>query len=468
MSEIDNIRTLDAGSTSIDRKQALASPVTVRVSPHSYLAAILLMTFVSALLFYLEIDHFGYVLFLFSWVVIPFLALRDRISFDGRVLRRTGILPRAWSWLMASRRRLKLSDIEQVDTHAVRALKRGGNIYYRYRTVLRGKGLSITIVSGGDGYRKMIQSILLGLDADTLDLRSAELASSLKDPKETVMKAEFARIPSASLLTPSFVEGRVPEHLPAEPNAERAEELHQLANELRVEGHLAQALEAFRRAIRLRPRSGRLLFDAARCLYAFGTVERDAKLQRMAIAGLRLSARGSTADSDLLSRIGEYYFELGDLRRASRLFQSAIDRAGNNFRAARGMAELALREGKLAHVIHQFESADRAAATPALRRWSRGEADYFSHLHRDDEYMEMEISRVNLLDGLQRSKKTALRIASLAFPLVIVGLVFEDTTVANVGWSVSTVALFVWLGLIVAARMFLHRIPYELMESEED
>ena len=152
--------------------------ISIRVSPHSYFTALLLGTFFSAFLFYLELDVPGVVLFGVSWILIPFFALNDRISFDGKRLMRTGIVPRVWSWFNTSRRRLKITDIEQVETQAIRAIKRGGNIYYRYRTVIRGKGLNVAIASGGEDYRRMIKSILPRLSDNVLDNRSIELARS--------------------------------------------------------------------------------------------------------------------------------------------------------------------------------------------------------------------------------------------------------------------------------------------------
>lgn len=122
---------------------SLRDPVSIRVSPNSYLVALILGTFFAAFLFYLEFDLVGFLLFFVSWVCIPFFALNDRIVFDGKRIERSGLIPRAWSWFNGSRRRLKLTDIEQVETQAIRALKRGGNVYYRYRTSVRGKDLHI-------------------------------------------------------------------------------------------------------------------------------------------------------------------------------------------------------------------------------------------------------------------------------------------------------------------------------------
>lgn len=471
MSELEqtNLRDVKAAVRSDDALPDL--PITIRVSPHSYFTALFLGTFFSALLFYLEIDIAGFALFAISWILLPFFALHDRVSFDGKSLLRTGLVPRSWYWFNASRRRLKLTDIEQVETQSVRAIKRGGNVHYRYRTVIRGKGLSITIASGGEDFRRMIKGILPRLSDNVLDVRSIELREHLAEPKETLMRAEFSRIPSADVL-----EGAMRKTGPRNRKAangvvigddEKADELQSLANELRLSGYLLQALEAFRRALILRPEDARLLFEFARCLHSFAGMTRDPKLERKAIAALRLSERRAAGDGDLLARLGECYFQIGEWRRAGTVFQTVVDTLGENFRAARGLAEMALREGKIAHVIHQFSAANRVAETPSLRRWTKGEAEYFSNLNSDEEYMELEVSRVSLLETLDRSKKTALRISTIAFPLVVVGLLFEDDLVANIGWAITTISLLIWTGMIVSTRMLSQRLPYDLIESDD-
>lgn len=450
--------------------------VAIRVSPHSYLAVLLVSTFLAAFLFYLGLDLAGSILFGASWILIPFFALNDKISFDGRRLSRTGPLPRLWSWANSSRRRLKISDVEQVETQAVRTLKRGGNVLYRYRTVIRGKGLTITISSGGgEQYRQVVKAIFSRLSDNVLDHRSIELRDHLEDPKEILRKAELSRIPSADVLESSFRTGARGGHrsadsrsFPAGPPAEeKAEDLRNLGNQLRLSGHLLQALEAFRRALIIRPSDAHLLFEFARCLYSFAGVERDDKLERRALAALRLSERRAADDAELMVRLGEWYFQIGEWRRSNALFKNAVERIGENFRVARGLAELALREGKIAHVIHQFRAACRLAESPSLRRWSKTEADYFSNLNSNDEYMELEIGRVNLLEVLENLKKTAVRITFFALPLIFAGILFDDSFVANIGWTVSGIGLLIWFALIFGTRLLGQRIPFELVETDE-
>jgi hypothetical protein len=127
------------------------------------------------------------------------------------------------------------------------------------------------------------------------------------------------------------------------------------------------------------------------------------------------------------------------------------------------MAEMALREGKIAHVIHQFSAAGRLADSNAQRRWARGEADYFARLNDDEDYLELEISRMNLVERLERYQKTTLRAVLFGFPLILIGVLAEEFTVANVGWAVSAIAIAIWLGMALVQRFSvprIHRLAY--------
>ena len=451
--------------------------VSIRVSPNSYFIALFLATFFTGFLIYLEFDWSAALLFGAAWTFLPFFLWTDKIIFDGKRLTRNGILPRLWSSFNNSRHRLKISDIEQVETQALRALKRGGNVFYRYRTLVQGKDLRFAFASGGEDYRQMIHRLFAVLPKNVLDNRSIELRDYLAEPKETLMKAKFANVPAADVLEDSLKVLQTGKRDAKKRNSqtqqiteaeeEKADYLRQLANELRLSGYLIQALETFRRALVLKPKDAWLLFEFARCLYSFAGAEHDAKIERRAIAALRLTEKRATGDGELLARLGESYFQYGDWRRAQRVFQKAHEKAQENFRSVRGLAEIALREGKIAHVIHNFSTANRLAETNALRRWTSGESEYFSRLNDDEEYLELEISRVNLLETLERSKKTALRISFFGFPAILLGLVLFDYLIANIGWAISLVALAVWCGLMLTQKILSARIPFELLDDDE-
>ena len=476
MNDTAAVKTVSAAA--LKSSVAVANPhkiVSIRVSPNSYFVALLLSAFFSALLIYLEMDAAGLLIFAAAWTLLPILFWNDRIIFDGKRLTRAGFLPRLWAWSNNFRYRLKLSDIEQVETQSLRALKRGGNVFYRYRTSIQGKNIKFAFASGGADYRQMIHRIFPLLPENTLDNRSIELRDYLLDPKEILMKAEFAKIPSADVLQSSLnnVKSARAQRRAKSKNKEidskeieKADYLHRLANELRLSGYLLQSLEAFRRALVLNPKDAWLIFDFARCLHSFAGSERSKYLERKSLAALRLAEKRGRADGDLLARLGECYFQYGNWQRARQAFQSAAETAGENFRSIRGLAEISLREGKIAHVIHHFETARRLTETSALRRWTEGESEYFSRLNDDEDYMEMEISRVNLLENLDGLKKTALRIALFGFPVIIFGLLATDNLIANFGWAISSAAILVWAGLFAAQNLLSSRVPMEF-ENED-
>ena len=446
--------------------------LSIRVSPNGYFIALFAVTFFTGLLVYLELDYFALVLFVTSWILVPILAWNDRIVFDGRRLTRTGLLPSFWARFNSIKYRLRISEVEQVESQALRALKRGGNVFYRYRTTLQGRGLKFTLASGGEEYRRMIHRILPLIPENALDNRSIELRDFLAEPKETLMKASFAHIPSADVLESSLIQLqknnfnlRRQSNQSATEEAEKADYLHSLGNELRLAGYLIQALEAFRRALVLSPFDARLIFDFARCLHSFAGSEKSEKLRRKSFVALRLAEKRGAADGELLARLGETYFQYGDWRRASMLFHKALEMTATNFRATRGLAEIALREGKIGYVILHFAAANRLAETPALRRWTQNENDYFSRLNSDEDYMELEISRVNLLETLENLQKTCLKLAVFSLVFIIVGSVSEDV-LTNIGWTISTISLTVWLGLLLSRRLFSNRIPMDFDEEE--
>lgn len=470
---------LSTKTTEVSAIEPVVAPVVgnritgIRVSPNNYFIVLFLTTFLTAFLIYLEKDIAALSLFVVSWLAFPILAWNDRIVFDGKRLTRTGVLPRVWFWLKATRNSLKITDIEQVESQALRALKRGGNVFYRYKTSLQGKGLKFSFASGGEDYRQMIHKIFPLLPENVLDTRSIELRDYLSEPKETLMKAAFARIPSAEVLESSLNKFQTADKslridsknkFIGDEEMEKADYLHRLANELRLSGYLLQSLEAFRRALVLNPKDAWLIFDFARCLHSFAGSEKSPGLRRKAFAALRLAEKRGKTDAELLARLGESYFQYGDWQRAANTFQKSLEMLETSFRAVRGLAEIALREGKIAYVILHFATANRLAETPALRRWTKSESEYFSRLNNDEDYMELEISRVNFLETLESSKKTCLKIAFFGFPAIIFGLLGDDL-IANIGWAISCVSLLIWVGLVLTQNLLSARVPMDFDEE---
>lgn len=439
--------------------------ISIRVSPNSYFAAFFLITFLTGFLVYLEKDIAAAFLCAANWILIPALAFNDKVIFDGEHLFRTGIFPKLWGKINQRPEKIKISQIEQVETQALRALKRGGNIFYRYRTAVQGNNLRLSFASGGEDYRQMVEKLFNLVPVDALDNRSIELRDYLSEPKEVLMKAEFAKIPSMEVLEGLFTESdssfsklrrKKQKNEFTDEETEKAEVLRQLANELRLSGNLLQSLEAFRRALVLNPFDAWLIFEFARCLHSYASVERNKKLIRKAYAALRLAEKKAEKDSSLLARIGESYFQYGNWERARNCFNKTLNIMTQNFRAERGLAEIALREGKIAHVIHHFATAVNFAETSALRRWAQNETEYFSRLNSDEDYMELEINRINRLEKIERGKVISMRSTIAGIIIILCGLLFDET-LATLGWATSIIALTIWIVLITGRNILLKR-----------
>lgn len=445
--------------------------VSVRALGGGYLAAAFAISFVAALAVYLEYFSYSLPLLFVAWIVVPSLWLNDKIMFDGRRIRRTGLMSQLLARITGVRDRLKVSDIEQVETVSFPGLKRGRNIYFTYRTTVAGKNVRFSFSSRHRGFGAVIRALLPSIDEDCLDNPSIDLRDYFSEKRDAGKRAKESEIPSSDVLDSSFRDIHLNPSTQLKRlddlDHEKANQLRRLANELRISGLLLQALEAFRRAAILRPRDAKLLFEFAECIRSVAGSESDQKLERRAKAMMRLAERYAGNDSRLLSRIGESYFQIGEWRRAGIVFKRVVDAVGENFRTLRGQAEIALREGKIAHVIHNFAAAEQLASTNSLRRWTQSEVDYFSHLNEDEEYMELEISRVNLLDTLDRTKRSSFRTNMLGFVVIFLGLTFRDDMLTNVGWAVSGVSLVVWIVTILMTRMLATRIPFELMETDE-
>jgi tetratricopeptide (TPR) repeat protein len=149
---------------------------------------------------------------------------------------------------------------------------------------------------------------------------------------------------------------------------ERAHLLRRLGNELRVSGRLREAGEAFRRALNVTPRAAWLIYDFARLLRSQASAQADARLLSRARAALRLACIRAENDVLLLPLIGESLLECGDARQARQVLQKTVDLDSGNLKARLGLADIALREGKLAHVIHHYHEAARVSSEQALAR----------------------------------------------------------------------------------------------------
>jgi len=448
---------------------------SVRVSPGSYLAVASVLTFGSGLLLRSEKDLWALAVICVAWVIVPILALTDRIEFDGQSLSRRGPAPFLFRLIAGRQSQLSIADFEKVDTQALRTLRRGGRVRYRYRTQIVGKNAEFTFASGGSSYREMVRQLFPLIHREKLDIRTLELADYLCNPKDLNDEVRSLHLASDEVLDSATMDfklggkrlGLIDETETAGTSTidpDRATLLGKLGNHLRVAGRLSEAREAFRRALIADPTDGHLMFDFARLLRSQATSLSDARLLSRSRAAMRLSAMRAGNEPDLLAQVGETFLDWGEPARAQSTFQKAIELEPSNFRARMGLANLALRDGKLAHVIHQYRDAARSASEKALMAYARREADYYATLNDDDNYLASELRRINWLQHSLRVRRLAARVTNAGI-LVALIVPYIDASVEGFCWSLATSSLVAWVFSLFAIRILAQRRTQRLETS---
>jgi tetratricopeptide (TPR) repeat protein len=469
MSEPRELNSLPAlAGVKDERERALKRPpiASVRVSPGPYLAVGCVITFFAAMLLRAQYDALALLIVAATWSFVPLFALTDRLVFDGILLGRQGLLASLLHLIFGYRKQLAVDDFETVETQAVRTLRRGGSVRYRYRTQINGKGKQFVLISGGRDYRKMVRELFPLIHENKLDGRTRDLRDYLNDPNFLERKAQLSQLASSEILDGADADIKLgrkakrvrhTEPLPSTPDdVERAHVLRRLGNELRVSGRLREASEAFRRALNVRPHGAWLIYDFARLLRSQASAQGNARLLSRARAALRLASIRAKNDLVLLPLIGESFLECGDARQARLALQKAVELDSGNFKARVGLADIALREGKLAHVIHHYHEAARVSSEQALARYARGEGEYYMQLNNDDDYLSAELRRISWLQTVTRLRRLALRVTNFSVLLALVGG-FLDPLAASFAWSLASSALITWLLTVGATKMLFGR-----------
>lgn len=442
----------------------------IRISPSGYFAVAALLTFAALLCLRTSRDLAALVLVLATWSIIPLLVFTNRLSFDGHTISRTGVIALLIRLVRGRVQNLAVDDVERVEVATLRTLRRGGRVRYRYRVEIAGKGLSFVLASRGKDFHRMVHELLPRIGEFKLDARAGELRDYLVDPK--TVRAEAARLGIASSLVleeisdasradkyraAAFANQTAPAHDPDSPaEVERASRLRKAANDLRIAGCLQQSGEAFRRALLISPRSPWLIYEYARLLKSQASAFSDARLLGRACAALRLASMRGPNDATLLARIGESFLEYGDPFRASRLFRRSLELDENAYRAQLGLAEVALTDGKLAHVIHHYNDSVRLAPDKATANLARREAEYYSRLNNDEDYLAAELRRMNWLEGANRVQHLTARVSFAAMLVALVGS-SVDQVVAGLGWALASSSVIAWSGALLIRRLLASR-----------
>src|ERR1700741_4108792 len=209
--ELNSLPVLAEVQEERERARPQSTIASVRVSPGPYLAFAGVMSFAAALLLRASYDITAVIMLVTAWLVVPLFALSDRITFDGASLRRHGPVALLLDRVLGHRKQLAIDDFETVETQAVRTLRRGGRVRYRYRTQITGKGKEFVIISGGRDYRKLVRELFPLIHESKLDNRSLDLRDYLNEPRFLNRKTQLSQLAPSDLLDvtrPDFKLGR--------------------------------------------------------------------------------------------------------------------------------------------------------------------------------------------------------------------------------------------------------------------
>ncbi len=439
-------------STGAGKRRKLAS---VRSSPGAYFSVGALATFLSLILLRGHYETAALFLSIATWTVVPVLVFTDRLSFDGQVLSRSGLISRLSGIILGHSLSIALSDVEAIQVSALRTLRRGGSVRYRYRVEVTANQTALVFSSGGRRFREILRYLLPAIPEAKMDARAAELREHLHDPGMLNAEVQQLGIASTIVLDASDLAASARKNITQEarPNTtnediERARQLRKVANNLRLAGRLRESAEAFRRALLVTPRNAGLIYEYARLLRSQASALGDARMLRRSGAALRLAVKRDNGNTDLLTRIGESLLEQGHADRARKVFRRALEISEGAFRAQLGLAEASLSEGKLAHVIHHFSEAARIAPDKATVRFARREAEYYARLNDDDDYLAAELRRMNWLHHISRIQQFAARVSFASLLVALLGASFNQG-IAGIGWALASSSVIAWSSSLV-------------------
>ncbi|MEW6733978.1 MAG: hypothetical protein AB1489_21810 [Acidobacteriota bacterium] len=381
--------------------------------------------------------------------LVPMLLLGwryERIVFNGIRIERRGPIALLEGLVSGQRQILPLDAVEMVTTEAIRSRRGLRQIKYLYRITLAGANVQIGIMMAirhHSSSAELVKQLFNVLAESKLDPRSFELKQHLNErhPKEALIG--FAR-----KIETSDLDGEVYHKLPTTL-------LRQLANSLKLEGYMQQALHCFSLAYERDPHNAHLLYEMARFLRSLAAIN-DPRLLNRSRACLRLAAFLGRNEPHLLERIGETYFERLEYKLAARCFLKALLIEPTLYRANVGLAEIALRDGKLAHVAHFYQSAATASEDRAQRDLATREAHYYSRLCNDEDYYEAEVNRITKLRSFQWARNLSGLLFLIFWILALLSGRFSNE-LGGFAWSAVLSTSLVWFASFLLSLHYSQR-----------
>ena len=107
-------------------------------------------------------------------------------------------------------------------------------------------------------------------------------------------------------------------------------------------------------------------------------------------------------------------------------------------------------------MIHHYNEAARIAPDKATATLARREADYYSRLNNDEDYLAAELRRMNWLEGANRIQRLTARISFAALLIALVGSSI-DQVIAGLGWAFASSSIIAWSGSLLTRKLLAAR-----------
>jgi tetratricopeptide (TPR) repeat protein len=435
--------------------------IWTRPTPSGYLSFILTISITSALFVYLDYVYLGTVLLSAGLLAACIFYFSDILIIENGRIKRVGSIAAFWLKISGGRDRLRLSKIEQIKTDFIRVIRIGQEARFTYGTLIYGRNTAFYIDSRRKNYWKFINHLTQVIPwqlQDELTRAIGQFSIDKRSPKDLINEL---RLPEKELSDFSEAIRSINLNLAIEKKgltSTESEELRKAAVRLRIGGLIPQSLEALRRLISSGSYNADTLVEYSRSLKIYAMLAGEVKTARRAVAIARLAERRAANDLAALERVGELYSDFDEWNKAKRVFRKLINDRARSFKAHVRLAEAALGEGKLAHVIHNLSQAVDSASLPELRRWAKTEYQYFTRLYEDEDYTELELSRISLLERAEwvHRRSPILIISGLA--LIGIGLIYDSSSAANAGWVIVFIALAIWNLSSIATKALSRRL----------
>jgi tetratricopeptide (TPR) repeat protein len=423
----------------------MAATIEVKVLKRVYwCAALAVVTGVCSLVFNY---HYSQATALLGMLPLLLIAARmEKFVFDERMLSRRGPLAFLESLITGRRQSMPLDDIEMIATEAIRSRRGLHQVKYFYRVSIAGNNIIFSMLLAGgarNGDHELVKRLFNAVSDNKIDPRSSELKQYLNDQQPKEQRLDIAR-----RLDFDGTNLELFQHF-------STSLLRQVANSLKLEGCMQQAMRCFSLAYKLDPRNAQLLYEMARFFRSLAMIDNPRLLSRSR-ACLRLAAFIGKDEPRLLERIGETYFERLEYRLAARCFSRALVIEPGLYRANIGMAEIALRDGKLAHVAHYYSAAATASHDRAQRDLASREARYYGRLCSDDDYFEAEINRITKLRNVEWARHLSAILLFVFWVFALLSGRFSQD-LGKLAWSAVISTSLVWLGSVLLSLHYRER-----------